>query len=446
MKTQQFVTLRDIPYYTDFPLTAEVGLYKNTNKGKESDGMKTKAIAGIILALFMTSFLCIAFNVVPVIADPEGLLFFETDKSVYTLGEPVIITLTNIGDAYVPISGWPSCMIYTYNVDPLPVWPKIFAPLIWGLSPGESETWTWDQYNEYTLSPAEPGMYIVKFHGDAPAEVNEALFEIEPAVAKLKLNPSVIEDTSLGPCSLLMIAVEIHGVEHMFGYEFELQWNPNILEFVNYMPTEPFVFRWSSTATPGESEQAWSYFIPETEGFTPPPCTQYPVGIFIFHVKGWGYSELDLKHTILTDVYGEEIYHTVLDGYFINVPPVVEADLTAWKAKAEYQPNWDTSDDDTNTLKARVWNKGSVDLNVKVVFTITKGAFSITLPEAYEPGFTLKPGYKGMVYYPLAFEQLDGYGKYHVSAQVSYWKITESQPPTPNGATIKTFWFEAVDP
>lgn len=141
--------------------------------------MKKKAVSGIMLTALLMSMLTMAFNVAPVEADPEGLLLIETDKDVYAFGEPMNITLTNVGDVGVSIGGWPSCAIFTYpGLEG--VWPKWFFYLSWGLPPGESETWIWDQYNKFTNSSAEPGTYLVDFYGvlETPSEVNEAFFEI----------------------------------------------------------------------------------------------------------------------------------------------------------------------------------------------------------------------------------------------------------------------------
>ena len=269
--------------------------------------------------------------------------------------------------------------------------------------------------------------------------VTFAMLPVSAQAATMALNPRVTEPpVAQGPGGVFMVTIEIDDVEHMLGYEFVLQWNPGILEYVNYIPNEPFIYPLPSKVEPGKASFAWMYFPGELDGFT--TTDPYPVGSFVFNIVGSGYSELDLKNTKIVNIYAEEIEHVVLDGYFINVPPDPKANFTAWKAKAEYQPNWDTSDDDTNTLRGRIWNKGTVGLYAKVVFTITKGASSITV---HTNDVSLEPGAKATVYYDLAFGELDGTGTYDVTAQVSYWKIIESPPVTPNGATIWTFYFNA---
>jgi len=140
--------------------------------------MERKAIRGMMLILLLAGTLAITFNVVVVTAGQEvGRLLIETDKSVYALGEEVNITITNIGEIDVEIGGWPCVQIYTYP-DLEPVWPCIFAFLAWNLTPGESESWIWNQYNEFTNKSAELGTYVVNFTGPYPMEVTEAFFEI----------------------------------------------------------------------------------------------------------------------------------------------------------------------------------------------------------------------------------------------------------------------------
>jgi hypothetical protein len=110
------------------------------------------------LTVLLTVTVIAACSVVP--ANAEAVLQLTTNKSVYALGEEVTITLENVGNEYREIGGWPCVIIYTRPASE-PVWPIIFATLLWGLAPGESETWIWNQTNEYTGSPAEPGMYVV---------------------------------------------------------------------------------------------------------------------------------------------------------------------------------------------------------------------------------------------------------------------------------------------
>lgn len=88
-------------------------------------------------------------------------LLLETDKDTYFLGENVTILLANIGTETVQIGGYPAWQIYTYPEEK-PVYPAIYAFLAWSLDPGKSDTFTWNQYNEFIHTPVEAGMYVVR--------------------------------------------------------------------------------------------------------------------------------------------------------------------------------------------------------------------------------------------------------------------------------------------
>jgi len=121
--------------------------------------MMLKAASRIMLTLLFIGVLTLAFNIQPTCA--ESRLTLETDKNVYILGENVKIILTNVGSETDWIGGYPAWTIFTYPKEE-PVYPKIFATLLWWLEPGENDTVTWNQYNEYTQSFAEPGMYVIR--------------------------------------------------------------------------------------------------------------------------------------------------------------------------------------------------------------------------------------------------------------------------------------------
>lgn len=119
--------------------------------------MGGKTVVGIVLTILLAA-VAAACSVVP--ANAEAVLQLTTNKSVYVLGEEVTITLENVGNEYREIGGWPCVIIYTSPASE-PVWPWVFATLLWGLAPGESETWIWNQTIYYPRSYAEPGMYVV---------------------------------------------------------------------------------------------------------------------------------------------------------------------------------------------------------------------------------------------------------------------------------------------
>ena len=139
-----------------------------------------------MLTLFTFSMLALAFSIQPVKTDQKAQLLLETDKAVYILGGNVTITLKNIGNETVEIGGYPAWQIYTYPEEEM-VYPMIFAWLAWSLEPGENDTITWNQYKEFTESPAEPGMYVVR---DTHGWGLSAYFEIVAAELELEMTVS----------------------------------------------------------------------------------------------------------------------------------------------------------------------------------------------------------------------------------------------------------------
>jgi len=119
-----------------------------------------KIVCGITLTILLTSMLTFAFEIYPVEANSEYRLILKTDKKIYALGENVMIILENIGNENVIIGGYPAWRIFTYPEEQ-PVYPKIFALLLWELDPGENDTFAWNQYNEFTENFVESGMYVV---------------------------------------------------------------------------------------------------------------------------------------------------------------------------------------------------------------------------------------------------------------------------------------------
>lgn len=93
--------------------------------------------------------------------DYSPKLMLKTDKDMYKLGENVKITLINVGNHTVTEGGYPPWQIFACPEE-TPVFPFVFATLIWSLDPGENDTLTWNQYNEFNGSFCGAGDYVVK--------------------------------------------------------------------------------------------------------------------------------------------------------------------------------------------------------------------------------------------------------------------------------------------
>lgn len=123
-----------------------------------------KSVLGIMLLLFVVGIGVsgLALRIHPTKADPEAQLSLETDKDGYIwLWENVTITLTNIGNETVEIEGYPAWQVFTYP-EGEPVYPSNYSTSLWSLAPGEKDTFTWNQYNNFTKKYVLPGTYVVR--------------------------------------------------------------------------------------------------------------------------------------------------------------------------------------------------------------------------------------------------------------------------------------------
>jgi len=124
-------------------------------------------LKGIALLLLITVVIVLAFQ--PSLAKAEKPeLSLKTDKSIYHVGENVTIILANTGEETVEIGGYPAWQISTYPEDE-PVFPEVYAFLIWNLAPGESDVFIWNS------TFVETGTYIVR---DLQGWGLSAMFEI----------------------------------------------------------------------------------------------------------------------------------------------------------------------------------------------------------------------------------------------------------------------------
>jgi hypothetical protein len=123
--------------------------------------LRVGCISDRTLILIIMGVLICSFHLQTIGAEPLPQMQLETDKSVYELGENVTIILTNVANQTMIIGGYPAWQIYTYP-DEVPVYPMFFATCIWQLEPGENDSLTWNQLNEFTGEPVDTGTYVVR--------------------------------------------------------------------------------------------------------------------------------------------------------------------------------------------------------------------------------------------------------------------------------------------
>jgi len=139
-------------------------------------------------------------------------------------------------------------------------------------------------------------------------------------LAKLYVEPPKVINATLVPPKTFNINVTLDDVENLYGYEFNMSYNPTILTCISINIQEVL----------GEPNFDPVFTVNNIKGFIwvkvtyyPPadPITTYsPVTLVIltFRVKGYGATDLDLHDTTLSDNLGNPITHEVEDGFFQN--------------------------------------------------------------------------------------------------------------------------------
>ena len=136
-------------------------------------------------------------------------------------------------------------------------------------------------------------------------------------LAKLYISPSEIIDPGLLPSVVFTVDVMLDDVENLYGYEFNLGYNTEMLTCIGIM-IHPVLNETHFTTNMMMDDGAGHLWVKVT--YYPPasPITTFdPVSIvtLTFMVDNVGSSPLDLYNTSLTDVDGDPIPHEAIDGY-----------------------------------------------------------------------------------------------------------------------------------
>jgi hypothetical protein len=156
-------------------------------------------------------------------------------------------------------------------------------------------------------------------------------------LAKLAIDPSSIIDPTLVPPATFMINVTIAEVSSLYGYQFNLTFDPKILVCLSVQINDVLN---ETNYTPNEN-------VDNTAGFAFVNVTYYPPGVplnldsatpFVtinFRVKTIGETNLTLTDTELVDSTGQPITHEDYNGFFQSLIVdmavlAVSASLTAF--------------------------------------------------------------------------------------------------------------------
>jgi hypothetical protein len=150
-------------------------------------------------------------------------------------------------------------------------------------------------------------------------------------LAKLYVNPPEVIDPMLVPPATFTIDINLYNIENMYGYEFNLTFNKDVLTCLSVTIHDVL----------NETNYSADFIISNTKGFLwvkvdyyPPatPITSYEnitLATIEFRTKTLGVSVLDLHDTHLTDPDDQEIPHEVGDGLFVSlIRDVAVVDIT----------------------------------------------------------------------------------------------------------------------
>jgi hypothetical protein len=135
-------------------------------------------------------------------------------------------------------------------------------------------------------------------------------------MAELYVDPASILDPTLVPPKTFDVNVSVANVTNLYGYEFNMLFNPNVLTCL-YVIVNDVLGETSytvDTLTSNINGFVWvevAYYSPAT-----PISTSAPVALAMIHfrVKSPGTTVLHLHDTSLTDQNSNPIPHNVLDG------------------------------------------------------------------------------------------------------------------------------------
>jgi len=239
---------------------------------------------------------------------------------------------------------------------------------------------------------SSPGTYIVSLtvtdnDGLTDMETKEiTVYEYRPA--RLYVNPPEIADPTLLPPSIVKINITLEGVREMYGYEFKLEYNTEMLTCIGAIVN---IIQNQTNFSP-------RILIDDPAGFIHVNVTYYPpstpmtiaqpenlVTIY-FLISGMGYSQLHLSDTEIIDVYGNLISHQTEDGFIITIIRDVAVIDVAPSSYWAYQ-NW------TIQISVTVKNIGNLSesFNVNVYYndTLIATRSIINLPPGNSSSITI---------------------------------------------------------
>jgi len=184
-----------------------------------------------------------------------------------------------------------------------------------------------------------------------------------------------IQDLTMVPGTTdVAVPVTVADVSDLWGFQFILSYDPTVMMATSYVVATIFSEPAPSEIGADYASIAASMPFGELSGFS----GSMVVATVYFTIMGTGGCVLDLHDSLLVTPMAQPIAHTVTDGTFANVVPDVSLEL---RRAIPDHVQWFESKSFTNTLHAKVKNKGNVATLVYVTFTIAdeSGLFQTTV-------------------------------------------------------------------
>lgn len=153
-----------------------------------------------------------------------------------------------------------------------------------------------------------------------PSETRDGYFN-NALVAQLYVDPPEIIDPTLIPPKTFQINITINNVENLYGYEFNLSYNKDVLTCL-YVIVNDVLNETNYTPETQVSNARGFVWVNVTYYSPAVPITTYtPLALatVCFRVKSLGATPLHLHDTSLVDSFGNPIPHEVTDGFVMTV-------------------------------------------------------------------------------------------------------------------------------
>jgi hypothetical protein len=289
--------------------------------------MERKTVSGIILALLLASTLTLTFDIKPVKA--FGMVYINDFIMTVTPESPKFDDDVHVKVNFTTASASYTVAFSAVRFDGIDQFyagigitiPEVVVPEI-----GFAE-------KTFDLGRIAEGAYI--FNADilvANFEGKELFrtwrgksFAVE-GVQLSTLAAPLIKDDSLMPDSIFRINITVDDVEKLWGYQFALWYDVNVLTAIDlgsYPPFDtPIVSELNEVV--GYVDMAFCTFFGDREGFSTLDPT--PIAWIDFYVNSIGTSILDFSYfSELVTILAKVIPHEEVKGFFDNRPHVVTA-------------------------------------------------------------------------------------------------------------------------